>query len=161
MADPRELERSFWKTLKSDRTVMLGLAAAEDGHAQPMTALIEGDEGGPIWFFTSRDNDLVAALGGIGAQASLQLVGKGHDVFATAHGTLREQTDPAIVERLWNPFIAAWYRGKDDPKLVLLRLDPVHAQVWLNENSLWAGVKLLLGVDPKQDYADKTGEVGL
>lgn len=161
MTDPRELERKFWKTLRSDRTVMLGLAAAEQGHAQPMTALLEGDQGGPVWFFTSRDNHLVAALGGIGAQAGMQLVGKGHELFASASGTLREQTDPALVERLWNPFIAAWYRGKDDPKLVLLRLDLAHAQVWLNENSLWAGVKLLLGVDPKKEYADKTGDVAL
>ncbi|HYG05051.1 MAG TPA: pyridoxamine 5'-phosphate oxidase family protein [Stenotrophomonas sp.] len=160
MADDRELEQKFWKTLKADRTVMLGLVA-ENGHAQPMTALIEGDEGGPIWFFTARDNDLVAALRDTGAQASLQLVGKGHDVFASASGTLREQTDRDMVERLWNPFIAAWYTGKDDPKLVLLRFDPAQAQVWLNENSLWAGVKLLLGVDPKRDYADKVGDVQL
>jgi len=161
MADDRALERKFWKTLKSDRTVMLGLAAAEDGHAQPMTALIEGDEGGPVWFFTTHDNGLVAALGNASAPASMQLVGKGHEVFASASGTLRTHTDPAVVERLWNPFIAAWYTGKDDPKLALLRFEPAQAQVWLNENSLWAGVKLLLGVDPKRDYADKVGDVRL
>lgn len=162
MADQQELEKRFWKTLKSDRTVMLGLAGAEDGHAQPMTAMIEGDEGGPIWFFTARDNGLLSALGGGIAAANAQLVGKGHEVFASIAGTLREQTDRAVVERLWNPFIAAWYEGgKDDPKLALLRLDPAHAQVWLNENNLLAGVKLLLGVDPKKDYADKVGEVPL
>ncbi len=161
MADPRDLKSKLWKTLKSDRTVMLGLVAAEDGHAQPMTAMIEGDEGGPIWFFTARDNGLVAELGGTAATAVAQLVSKGHDVFASVAGTLREHTDRAVVERLWNPFIAAWYEGKDDPKLVLLRMDPTHAQVWLNENNLWAGVKMMLGVDPKKDYADKVGDVQL
>ena len=30
--------------------------------------------------------------------------------------------------------------------------DAEHAHVWLNENSLAAGVKLLLGRDPKRDY---------
>ena len=52
MPTPAELEAKFWKALKSDRTALLGLAAGHDGHAQPMTAQIEGDQGGPIWFFS-------------------------------------------------------------------------------------------------------------
>jgi hypothetical protein len=31
----------------------------------------------------------------------------------------------------------------------------------LNENNLWAAVKLLLGRDPKQSYKDKVGDVRL
>ncbi len=62
MPTPNELEQKFWKDLKSDRTVMLGLSRLDDGHARPMTAQIEGDEGGPIWFFTSNKTELVGAL---------------------------------------------------------------------------------------------------
>ena len=50
-------------------------------------------------------------------------------------------------------------QGRDDPKLQLIRFDAEQAQIWLNENSLFAGVKLLLGADPKQDYEDKVAEV--
>ena len=58
--------------------------------------------------------------------------------------------------------IAAWYEGgKDDPKLQLIRFEPHQAQLWLNEHSLLQGVKLLLGRDPKQDYAGKTAQVEL
>jgi general stress protein 26 len=65
-----------------------------------------------------------------------------------------------VVERLWNPFVAAWYDGgKDDPELRLLRFDPERAQVWLNEHSALAGIKLLLGRDPKKEYKDKVAEV--
>jgi general stress protein 26 len=67
-----------------------------------------------------------------------------------------------MIDKLWNPFVAAWYEGgKDDPKLQLLRFEPEHAQIWLNENSLFAGLKVLLGRDPKSDYDDKTAEVRL
>ncbi|MDX6081084.1 pyridoxamine 5'-phosphate oxidase family protein [Xanthomonas campestris pv. incanae] len=161
MADPKGLQDKFWKALKSDRTVMLGLDGVEDGHARPMTAQIEGDSGGPIWFFTSKDNALIAMLGQgrrvIGAFSS-----KGHDLFASISGSLREDTDPAVVDRLWNPYVAAWYEGgKDDPKLALLRLDADHAQIWLNGSSLLAGIKVLLGVDPKKDYQDKVADVPL
>ncbi|MEE7548386.1 pyridoxamine 5'-phosphate oxidase family protein [Xanthomonas sp. Kuri4-1] len=161
MATPQELETKFWKALKSDRTVMLGLDGVEDGHARPMTAQLEGDSGGPLWFFTSKDNLLIDKLGE-GRRVIAAFSSKGHDLFASISGSLREDTRREVVERLWNPYVAAWYEGgKDDPKLALLRLDPDHAQVWLNESSLLAGIKVLFGRDPKDDYRDKVADVDL
>ena len=157
------LESELWKAIKHDRTVMLGLAGAEEGHSQPMTAQIlhEVDERGPIWFFTSKDTDLVKALSQ-SHRAVVHFSSKGHELFASLHGELTVDNNPAIIDQLWNGFIAAWYPGgKDDPKLQLLRLDPEHAQVWLNENNLWAAVKLLLGSDPKRDYKDKVANLSL
>jgi hypothetical protein len=53
-------------------------------------------------------------------------------------------------------------RGRqDDPKLQLIRLDADSAEIWLNENSLFAGIRMLLGSDPKEDYKDKVAEVSL
>lgn len=160
MSNEREIEAKFWKALKSDMTVMLGLDGVEQAHARPMTAQFE-EERGPIWFFAATDSDLVRGLVQ-GSHAVMAFASKGHDVFATLHGTLALDNDRATIDRLWNPFVAAWYEdGKDDPKLALLRLDPSHAQFWLNGNSLVAGVKALLGVDPKKDYQDKVAEMDL
>ncbi len=160
MQQEKRITEKLWKALRSDRTFMLGLPGIEDGHSQPMTALFEGDaDGGPVWIFSAADVDLVRALGD-GKAAVGHFVAKGHDLFATLHGTLVPDNDRAVIERLWNPFLAAWYKGgKDDPKLRLLRFDPDRAQVWLNENSLLAGIKLLLGRDPKKEYKDKVAEV--
>lgn len=160
MSSPQELEQKFWKALKSDRTVMLGLDGFEDGHTRPMTAMVEEDQDGPIWFFTSRENALVQHAGA-GKRAIAAFSSKGHDLFASIGGTLRENTDREVIERLWNPFIAAWFEGKDDPKIALLRLDPDQGEVWLNENSLLAGIKILVGIDPKQAYKDKVANVNL
>ncbi len=91
----------------------------------------------------------------------LHFVSKGHDLFAKVDGELSVDTDRAAIERLWNPFVAAWFKSKDDPKIRLLRFDPREAQIWLNENSLFAGLKMLLGADPKKDYRDKVGKVEL
>lgn len=158
-----KLETQLWKALKHDRTVMLGLAGVEEGHSQPMTAQIldEEDTRGPIWFFASKDNDMVKALTRP-HRAIVHFSSKDHELFASLHGELSIDNDRAVIDQLWNSFIAAWFQGgKDDPKLQLLRLDPERAQVWLNENNLWAAVKLLLGRDPKQDYKDKVGDVRL
>lgn len=160
MASEQEIKEKFWKQLKSDMTVMLGLDI-EGQHAQPMTAQLENDEHGPIYFFTSKDTDLVRQLGQ-GHAAMIHFAAKGHDLFACVSGDLSPHNDRATVDRLWNPFVAAWYEGgKDDPKLQLLRFDPHDAQIWLNESSLFSGIKLLLGRDPKKEYADKTADVRL
>jgi general stress protein 26 len=168
MTTKTELKTKFWKALKSDRTAMLGLVDVEDGHAQPMTALLDPDRGekGPIYFFTAKDNGLVQAMKlramKQSHRAMLHFASKGHDLFAAVHGTLVLDDDRATIDRLWNPFIAAWFEGgKDDPKLQLIRLDAESAEIWLNENSLFAGVKMLLGSDPKHDYKDKVAEVSL
>jgi general stress protein 26 len=160
MTDPRELEEKFWKALEDDRTMLLGLDGQEDGHARPMTALSE-ERRSPIWFFTSTDNALVKQLGTGSGRAIAGFASKGHDLFASIRGALRVDTDRAVIERLWNPFIAAWFEGKEDPKIRLLRLDAEDAEVWMDANSMLAGVKMLLGVDPKQDYREKVGRVDL
>lgn len=160
MPSPEELEAKFWKSLKSDMTMMLGLDGVEDGHARPMTAQFEDDRS-PLWFFTARDNAIVEKLGG-GKRAIATFASKGHDIFATVHGNVTLDTNRAVVERLWNPFVAAWYEGgKDDPKLALLRLDAEHAEIWENGSSLVAGVKTMLGIDPKKDHQGKVAQVSL
>lgn len=160
MPSPQELEAKFWKALRSDMTMMLGIDGMEDGHARPMTGQVEGDHG-PIWFFTAKDNALVQKLGQ-GNRAIAAFVSKGHDLYATVHGSLRVDNDRAVIDRLWNRYVAAWYPGgKDDPKLALLRLDPASAEIWLDASSLLAGIKIMLGADPKQDYKDNVAKVPL
>lgn len=159
MSTPQELKSKLWKALKSDRTLMLGIDGVEGGHTRPMTAQVEGD-GGPIWFFTGKPNAVVDNLAK-GNRAIAAFSAKSHDLFASIAGTLHVDNDRAVIDRLWNPFIAAWFEGKDDPNLVLLRMDPEHAEIWLNENNLLAGVKMLLGIDPKKDSEDKVADVDL
>jgi general stress protein 26 len=162
MANEEQLEAKFWKALRNDMTVMLGLAGVEEGHSQPMTAQFDNAmPEGPIWFFTTKDTHLVRSMGD-SHRAVAHFVSKGHDIFASIHGELSLENDRERLERLWNRFAAAWYEGgKDDPKLQLIRLDPEHAQIWLNENSLFAGAKILFGGDPKKSYRDKVAEVRL
>lgn len=159
MTEAAEIETKFWKALKSDRTFMIGLAGHDD--LQPMTALIEGEGHGPIWIFSAKDVDLVRKTA-TGAKAVATFAAKSHSLFASIEGELVPSEDRAVIERLWNPFIAAWYEGgKDDPNLQLLRFDADSAQIWLNETSLLAGIKRLFGKDPKDDYKDKTATVRL
>jgi len=162
MPTPDELEKRFWKELESDMTVMLGLVGVDDGHMRPMTAQIENRQG-PLWFFTSKETEFAEALAsGKAGRAIATFTSKGHGLFATVHGRLSIGNDRATIDRLWNRFVAAWFeQGKDDPKLALLRLDPERGEFWENGSSIMAGIKMLVGVDPKKDYKDQVAEVSL
>ena len=61
MSKSQDLEAKFWKALKSDMTMMLGLEGVDGCYLRPMTAQIDGDRS-PIWFFTSADNSIVQNL---------------------------------------------------------------------------------------------------
>ena len=159
MTDDAKIEARFWKALASERVVMLGVDGVEDGFARPMIVQI-GQERSPLWFFTSSENHIVAALAQ-GRRAIATFAAKG-ELYASMQGSLSLSQDRAMIDKLWNPQVAAWYeKGKDDPKLRLLRFDAERAEIWLDGSSLVAGIKSLLGVDPKQDYKDDKATVSL
>lgn len=164
MADAQEIEEKFWDALKDSRFVMLGIEGARDGATQPMTAMFEDEDrdAGVLWFFTANDHDFTRALGqsnrGIGAYAA-----KGHGLFASLRGTLTISNDRATVDRLWNPVVAQWYHGKDDPKLALVRFDVDDAKIWLSDvqGFLKPALNKLLGRKPEAGIKEKVAEVTL
>ena len=155
MSDERtnaEVEEKLWKAIDHHKTGMLGLSDARQ-HFQPMTAFAE-PETQTVWFFTPRDSDLVEAAS-TGADAMFHF--QSHEVYACMDGRLSVDTDPARVDKFWNPSVAAWYPGgKDDANLTLLRFNPSEAAVWLVEGGL---VKYLLEV-AKANASNTIPDVG-
>jgi len=158
-SDKEDLEARFWKAIESERTLMLGATGI---YPRPMAAIAENARG-PLWFFTASDTDFGAALErGRSLQALAILTSKDHELFATVGGNLVRERDPGTIERLWNPWVAAWFPGGiNDPKVRLLRMDTTGAEIWRNENSLFAGIKTLLGIDPKKSAHDSVAKVRL
>lgn len=162
MASEIEIASRFWKALRADRVVMLGLAGVDGGHSQPMTAQVGTDEGpGLVWFFSSRATEFVQQLGA-GRRATMHFASKGHELFASLDGILTPLNDRDMIERLWNPYVAAWFKGgKTDEALQLLRFEPERLQAWLAESGLMAGVKQLFGADPKRNAAGQTADLAV
>lgn len=158
MPNHHEFAEEFWDAVRSDMTVMLGTS---EFAPRPMTAQFDGDDK-TIYFFTATDTDL-GKTGTSPLKAMLIYAAKGHDLFATVNGTLKARNDRALIDRLWNRYVAAWFEGgKDDPKLCLLHFEPGQAEIWKDASSLVAGAKLFLGIgDPKEDYKDSAAKVDL
>lgn len=158
MTDAQEFRQKFWDSIRSDLTAMVG---TENVTPRPMTAQFDGDRD-VIYFFTAKDTDLAEAASSA-SKATLIYTAKGHDLFASVQGTLRQDIDRAVIDRLWNRYVAAWFeQGKDDPKLCLLRFDPAEAEIWKDASSIVAGIKMFLGMgDPKEDYEDSVAKVNV
>ena len=127
MPNEAEITEKFWKAVKSDRTMMVGLAGVGESLAQPLTAQLDDDhEEGPIYFFTAKDADLVQDMGARHA-ATAYLASKGHDLFASVEGELIADNDRATIDRLWNTLRRAWLGGRQErpqPATAALRAGP-------------------------------------
>ena len=162
MASDHEIEEKLWSELGSSPFMMLGIEGARDGATQPMTANFDDQDrlSARLWFFTSNDHDLASALGSSG-RAIAAYSAKGHDLFASLRGSLMADNDPAAIDRLWNPVVAQWYDGKDDPKLLLLRFEIDDAKIWLSdvEGFLKPALNKLFGRKEEAGMDEKVAEV--
>lgn len=147
--DPEELKQKFWHALADSPFVFLERKEQPD-EAIVMTAKLDRDANSAIWFFTKRDNQL-ARMG----PAVCTFAAKGHQIFARFEGVLSEETSRERLEKEWDRMTAAWYdQGKDDPNLLMLRLDLGDAEIWDSDLGLYHNTKMLLGGDVRDEAAE-------
>lgn len=76
---------------------------------------------------------------GSGATAHFCIIGKNHDYHACLSGPIVQSHSREIIDRFWNPMVAAWFEGgKDDPELTLLQFTPNSADVWASTGNALA-----------------------
>ncbi len=133
-----EIKQDFWDKLASSPFLMIGNGTE---HSEPLTAQLDKDQVDRIYFFIGKDNRLAS-----GGPAMAQFVSKGHDFFACLSGDVQVDNDFAMIDKLWNNQVEAWFPGgKDDPNLALLRFDIASAEFWESDMSLGGKLKMLFG----------------
>jgi general stress protein 26 len=155
MSNPAELKRKFWHALADSPIVFVQLDR-EPATAVPMTAQLDKDADGTIWFFTHRDHPL-AKMG----SATATFAGKGHDMFARFTGTLREEASRERLDKQWSTVIESWFDGKDDPNLLMLRMDLGQAEIWNADLGFIDTTKMLLGFEVEEEARDEHVETAL
>ena len=151
-----QLKEKFWQAFANSPFVFVSLESTAND-AVPMTAQLDKDANSAIWFFTSRDNHL-AEMG----PATCTFAGKDHDMFARFEGTLVEETSRERLDKQWSNFVEAWFPGgKDDPNLLMLRMDLGEAELWSGDQGLLTTAKMALGMDVRKDTAGQHAEAPL
>ncbi len=140
MADketPQEVAARFLEKLKSSPFVMIGLM--DGNHSEPMNVKTDDDQSNALFIFSAPGNRIAE-----GGEAMAQFISKGHDFFACLAGTVSEETDRAMFDKLWDNRVEAWFpNGKADARLN--RFDIRSAELWETDVSLSGRLKMLLG----------------
>lgn len=135
--DANDDRHALYDLLKEFHIAMLVTRGADGTlHARPMSvAKLEHD--GSAYFATNMQSPKIDEI----AQDPAAAVSfQSSTVFASLTGTASVVRDRAVISELWSESWRVWFpRGKDDPDLCLIKLDPTEGEYW--DNSGMKGIK--------------------
>jgi general stress protein 26 len=150
-------QAQLWHAIERRQIGMLELTKS-GLHAQPMMAVVERRRK-RLWFVARSDSDLVRSIGDGGCCA---FVLQDAELMASVAGALSVVDDRRRLARYWTPAMATWLpQGLHDPRLTLLRMDCVDAEVWMSGLGLtrfsweiaWSGAQPRLAHFGRPDHA--------
>jgi general stress protein 26 len=121
-------QQRLWEAIDARRMGMLELTNS-GLHAQPMLAFAERRRK-RLWFIARSDTDFVRSIADGGCCA---FVLQDDNLMASIGGALRVVEDRQRMARHWNAEVSAWLpEGLHDPRLTMLCMDCVDAEVWVS-----------------------------
>lgn len=143
----REAIEKIKELVKKEQTCMFTTRLAEVPLSSRPMSTQETDEEGNLWFFSARSSHKNQH---IEADPRIQLFYShpANAEFLSIYGTATISTDREKIEKMWTPFIKAWFpNGKDDVELSLIKVAPEAAYYWDTKNSKMVSmIKILTSV---------------
>ncbi len=116
--------------IDSIRTGMFTTFTTEKGFQSRPMGTAEVDAEGNIWFFTNEYSSKVDEISHEN-KVSLTYADKETSFWMSIKGVAGLVDDRDRMRSLWNPFVEAYFpAGVDDPKLILLKVDPTEVEYW-------------------------------
>jgi general stress protein 26 len=136
-------------------TAMLVTRKTETGvHIRPMR-IAKLTEDGRLYFITSKQSPKSAE---ISVDASVDVVFQDDSKFVTMTGNATITDDRKLLDDLWSEPYKVWFpKGKDDPNICIIQVEPAQAEYWDNEGmqglsyAFAAAKAYLKGETPKVD----------
>ncbi|MET4575816.1 pyridoxamine 5'-phosphate oxidase family protein [Ottowia thiooxydans] len=102
------------------------------GDTRPM-AIQEVDESGTFWFLSSTESEKNRDIAhDPRVVLTCQNEGKKEYLAVTGHATIH--TDRASIDKYWTSFANAWFEGKDDPRVSVIKVVPSDGHYWETKN---------------------------
>lgn len=93
----------------------------------------EVDEEGNIWFLFSSESSTYENLQS-DQRVSLNFAHVGDYKFLSINGIAEISRDQTRIDKYWNKFNEAWFeKGKEDPSIRVLKVQPLEAHYWDNK----------------------------
>lgn len=143
----KEVRIAMMTTLESDGSL----------HVRPMGNR-EADEQGNFWFFAAKDESVAKNIAA-NPQVALGFSDPRGNTYVSISGTAELNDSRAMIEELWTPYLEAWFpKGKTDPNIVLIKVDPQRGEFWDSSASIIVNaigfIKAKLGGGAANDLGD-------
>jgi general stress protein 26 len=120
-------ERHLFEIIDRLEVAMLVTHGEGGLHARPLH-LVERDDDGTLWFFTSLSSGKIAE---IRANPEVALTFQGEHRFVSVSGVARIERDPETAKRLFRESFRPWFPdGPSDPEAVGVGVTPQSAEFW-------------------------------
>jgi general stress protein 26 len=158
MTATEQEQRDKVKRMVADAKIAMLTTMTENGkHVSRPMAVQDVEFDGDLWFFTYADSDLVEQIG-VHPQVNVAFSDQKHNNWISVSGAAQRVEDRAQAERLWNPFLKAWFPdGLETPNLTLVKVHAETAEYWEAAHS--SKVVTLLGY-AKAAVTGKTPDAG-
>lgn len=100
--------------------------------ARPMS-LKEVDSEGNLWFISSSESMKNHAIQESN-NVQLFFANTGASEYLSVYGEAKIFTDRHTIEEKWTALANAWFDGKDDPEVTIIRVHPQETKYWDTEN---------------------------
>ncbi len=121
--------------IDSIKSGMLTTFTTEKGFKSRPMGTADFDIQGNIWFFTDEYSSKVEEISHEN-KVSLTYADPGNNFYLSLKGIASLVDDRERMRVLWNPFVESYFpAGIDDPRLILLKIDPTEAEYWDSSSS--------------------------
>ncbi len=96
--------------------------------SRPMS-LQETDEDGNLWFISSAASNKNFEIGE-DSRVQLFFMNSGDYEYLSVYGKAFIYKDKSTIEDKWSPLANAWFEGKDDPRVTIIRVAPEQSYYW-------------------------------
>ncbi len=129
-----EHKQKIWKLIKGIKVGMLVTLDDDMPRARPMH-LVQDEYDGTLWFFTHRSAEKAHETQQ-DRDVCLSFSDQEEGTYVSLSGKARLSCDRELIDKYWNPFVAAWFpEGKDDPDLALLEIKVEFGEHWKAKES--------------------------
>ena len=97
-------------------------------NSRPMSVQ-EVDADGNLWFISSADSNKNFEIGE-DKRVQLFFINNGSAEYLSVYGKAFIYTDKETIEENWSTFANAWFDGKDDPKVTIIRVASEDVYYW-------------------------------
>ncbi|MFN0194847.1 MAG: pyridoxamine 5'-phosphate oxidase family protein [Aestuariivirga sp.] len=121
-------QRHLNDLLKGFDTAMLITRGPDGGIRSRPMGVAEINDAGDLYFASSAES---AKVREIKKDAEVTLIFQGRLTFVSLRGTAQVVKDQVLIDKLWSEGWRVWFpKGKTDPSLRLLKVEPEAAEYW-------------------------------